>query len=158
VLAKSLHLDLQLLHPQAFVYWQAMGSAGWALWEADLNSGKIFAPYPKYYVFAQYTRHIRPGMKILRGLNPNTVAAYDEQANWLVLVTLNVGSARWLSFNLTALGAALGDHGHVHHWETRFNGAKKYVLQPDLLMRQASFGTWFEQGSVQTFEIDGVAL
>ena len=32
----------------------------------------------KFYVMAHYSRHIRPGMKIINGGDGNTVAAYDN--------------------------------------------------------------------------------
>ena len=32
----------------------------------------------KFYVMAHYSRHVRPGMKIINGGDGNTVAAYDN--------------------------------------------------------------------------------
>jgi hypothetical protein len=65
-MASNLCLDWTWLHPTAWVYWQVMDpSAGWATIQYDFNSLAPGAVQTKYYVLAQFTRHIRPGMRIL---------------------------------------------------------------------------------------------
>lgn len=88
-LVSYLMLDLIYLHPTGWVYWQALDGSGWGLIEADEQAGTIGAVSQKYFVLAQFTRHIREGMVILNGGSNYTVAAYDASTETLVIVAVN---------------------------------------------------------------------
>ncbi len=88
-MAKSLIRDLNDLKPVAWCYWQPLDGSGWGLIEADMPAGKIHGASPKYFVLAQFSRHIRKGMRLLPSESHDTVAAYDPKAKKLVLVLLN---------------------------------------------------------------------
>merc|ERR1712098_979134 len=53
---------------------------GWGLLRFDAERARVVSVNRKYWVLAQYTRHIRPGMEILTSGSENTVAAYDLSA------------------------------------------------------------------------------
>jgi len=46
-------------------------------------------PYPKYYVFAHFTRFLRPGFEVLKSTDPNILGAYSPERQVLVFVILN---------------------------------------------------------------------
>merc|ERR1712232_1432120 len=94
----NMNLDFRWLHPTAYNYWQIVDeSPGWGMLQADLESGnhEITHVSRKTYVFAQYSRHIRPGMTIIDGGEANTVGAYDAVGKKLVFVTVNYGNSQW---------------------------------------------------------------
>lgn len=77
-LAFNLLYDFRWLHPTAWVYWQVMDpSAGWAMIAYDERTLQPTTVQTKYYVMAQFSRHVRPGMRILDTGVSNAVAAYD---------------------------------------------------------------------------------
>lgn len=60
-LANNLLLDFHSLHPTAWAYWQVLDpNPAWALIAYDRNTLEAGAVQPKYYVMAQFSRHIRP--------------------------------------------------------------------------------------------------
>jgi len=87
-LVSNLMLDLNNLHPTAWVYWQALDQDRWGLINADVQAGTIGAISQKYFVLAQFTRHIREGMEILDAGSDYAVAAYDASTETLVIVAV----------------------------------------------------------------------
>lgn len=107
--ARCIGLDLQLLRPAAWCYWQPLvSSAGWAMIRSDLAAKTIGTINPKFFVLAQFTRHIRPGRTILATGDPAVIAAFDPKSSKLVLVTVNVGAARPATFDLSAFKSVSG--------------------------------------------------
>jgi galactan endo-1,6-beta-galactosidase len=155
-LAANIDLDLRWLHPTAWVYWQALDYGGWGLIQADGGSGWLGPVNPKWYVLAQFARHIRPGMRILDGGEGNTVAAYDAAARKLVIVTTNWGTAQWINFDLSAFRAVAGRNGGaVRRWATTVGG-ERYAVHDDTTLAGTRFWSWFPANTVQTFEIENV--
>eukprot|EP00971_Amphidinium_carterae_P271692 5391277-Amphidinium_carterae.1 len=66
--------DLHYLEPSAWCYWQPVEHRSpWGLVEAHFSpngSRSMAMPYPKHYVFAHFTRFLRPGMQMLRSTQP----------------------------------------------------------------------------------------
>lgn len=151
-LASNLNLDLRWLHPSAWVYWQVVDGDGWGLIQ---NSGVVNT---KYYVLAQYARHIRPGMRIIDGGNGNTIAAYDPAARKLVIVAVNYGTGQWLDFDLAAFGTRPADGAPIDRWCTTIGGAERYGYHQDTRLSGTRFWSWFEPNSIQTFEVSGIAV
>ncbi|GAB3974080.1 hypothetical protein [Plantactinospora veratri] len=112
------------------------------------------AVQPKYYVLAQFTRHIRPGMRILNTGNGSAVAAYDAAARRLVVVAVNTGAAQTLTFDLSAFATVTGG---VARWTTVPAGADRYTRRTDVPLDGRSVRLAFPAASVQTLEIDGVS-
>ncbi|MEU0925816.1 glycoside hydrolase [Streptomyces malaysiensis] len=159
-LATNLCLDFRWLHPTAWSYWQVMDpSAGWALIHYDPDTAQPGAVQPKYYVLAQFTRHIRPGMRILETGSDHAVAAYDPGARRLVLVAVNPGAAQTLTFDLSRFGRVTGGTGGlVPRWSTQTSGAGDlYTPRQDTALDGKRLSVPFAEKSVQTFQIDGVS-
>jgi galactan endo-1,6-beta-galactosidase len=157
-LASNLNLDLRWLHPTAWVYWQALDIPGWGLIEADNGVATLGGVATKYFVLAQYSRHIRPGMQIIDGGEGNTVAAYDPSARRLVIVTTNYGTGQWINFDLSRFGTVTGGAGGlVQRWATDTGGGgDRYTYHADTYLHGSVFWSWFSPNTVQTFQIDNV--
>jgi galactan endo-1,6-beta-galactosidase len=154
-MATNLDLTFSTLHPTAWCYWQPLDGGGWGLIQSAVGSSSITTPNPKYYVLAQYTRHIRPGMTILNSLAPNTIAAYSVTNRTLVLVTCNSGVAQTISYCLTNVPYAAGP---VTRWITVPNTITNYAQYKDVSIINNSFQIAFPANSIQTFQIANVDL
>merc|ERR1711959_265599 len=108
-LATNLNLDLHWLHPTAWVYWQIIDGGGWGLLDGDNGKVHIGKANAKYFVLAQYSRHIRPGMMIIDGgADKNTVAAYSSAQSKLVIITTNYGNAQQITYDLSKFSTVAG--------------------------------------------------
>jgi galactan endo-1,6-beta-galactosidase len=157
-LASNLILDFRWLHPTAWVYWQVLDGGGWGLLDADLDSGSIKGVNQKYWVLAQFSRHIREGMRILDPGAANVVAAYDAARSKLVIVAANWGDAQYIDFELDKFSSPGKDGAKVLRWNTMISSGDQYKDFTDTAMSGTKFWSWFEKNSVQTFEVDNVKL
>lgn len=160
-LASNLCLDFRWLHPTAWVFWQVMDpSAGWALVTYDPSTRQPGAVQTKLYVLAQFSRHIRPGMRILDTGVENAVAAYDAAAHRLVVVAVNTGAAQRITFDLSGFSAVAGGTGAlVPRWSTSTqSGGDRYTPYNDTHVSGKTVSASFAAGAVQTFQIDGVTV
>jgi len=154
-MATDINLDLRALHPTAWCYWQPLDGGGWGLIQSDLKAETIGPVNPKLYVLAHYSRHIRPGMRILDGGESGTVAAYDATARKLVLVTLNYATAQTVTYDLSRFSVASGP---VKRWTTNTGAGEKYGAHTDTTISGKRFSAAFGANTVQTFEIQNVSL
>jgi galactan endo-1,6-beta-galactosidase len=157
-LASNLILDLIWLHPTAWVYWQALDGSGWGLIDADVQGGTIGAVSQKYYVLAQFTRHIREGMVILDGGSSYTVAAYDASTETLVIVAVNWGSAQYLNFELSAFSQPGVNGALVSRWSTHIGTGDQYLNYTDTYISGTQFWSYFAANQIMTFEVKNVVL
>ena len=156
-MATSIMLDMTELQASAWVQWQVIDPS-WGFFAGPDRGGVIGAVYAKYYVFAQFSRHVRQGCRIIGSSDPNSVAAYNPATGKLVIVTLNLDRPRWVSYDLSALPRAAGP---VDRWETTTVGshtAKGYVHAADTMLNGKAFRFRCEANAVYTFEIGGVGL
>jgi len=92
-MARNLCYDFRWLHPTAWCYWQVMDpTPGWAMIAYDPATLQPTTVQQKYYVMAQFSRHIRPGMTILDTGVSYAVAALDRAARRLVIVAVNTAT------------------------------------------------------------------
>ncbi|XVS62905.1 hypothetical protein ACQPYE_32290 [Actinosynnema sp. CA-299493] len=154
--ARCLLMDFRWLRPTAWCYWQVMDpTAGWGAIRYDGNAGQAGAVETKLYVLAQFTRHIRPGMRILGTGVDYAVAAHDPAARRLVIVAANVGAAQTLTFDLARFGQV--PDGVVTRWSTTTSGSgDRYTRRQDQRVTGKIVRVPFVAGSVQTLQIDGV--
>jgi galactan endo-1,6-beta-galactosidase len=157
-LVSNLLLDFIWLHPTAWVYWQALDQSGWGLIDADVQGGTIGAISQKYFVLAQFTRHIKEGMRIMDGGSDYTVAAYDATAQKLVIVAVNWGSAQYLTFDLSEFSQGGVSGALVSRWSTQIGSGDQYVSYSDTYMSGTQFWSYFATNQVMTFEIHNVVL
>lgn len=157
-LVTNLMLDFNWLHPTAWVYWQAIDGSGWGLIEGDNDNLSLGSVSQKYFALAQFTRHIRPGMRILNGGSNYTVAAYDAAEQKLVIVAANWGSAQYLNFELSSFSKPGVSGALVPRWITQVGSGDQYESYQDTYISGTKFWSYFPTGAVQTFEVSNVAL
>lgn len=159
-LASNLCLDFRWLHPTAWVYWQVMDpTVGWAMIAYDESTLQPTTVQTKYYVMAQFSRHIRPGMTILDTGVGYAAAALDTSARRLVIVAVNTSSsAQTLTFDLSRFGTVTGGSGGlVRRWNTHTSGGSDlYASYTNTFLSGKSVSVPFAAGAVQTLEVDGV--
>lgn len=155
-LARNLLLDFRWLRPTAWQYWQVLDGGGWGLIDADNDEGRLGEAEQKYFVLAQFARHIREGMRILDGGSGNVVAAYDEEEKKLVIVAVNWDEAQDIAFDLS--GFTVPDGTEVARWKTQTGSGDRYVRGEDEVVSGSQFSSYFESGAVQTFEVEDAML
>ncbi len=110
-LARTIIADLRDLRARAWVYWQAIDSYGWGLLEHASFGNHDRPPtrdeMPRYSLSAKFhtlrlfTRHLRPGCRIVSSSEPGTVAGFDPKTRTLTLMVLNEGKqARRITLEL----------------------------------------------------------
>ena len=159
-MARNFHLDMRWLRPTAWVYWQPLdggNDGGWGFLDADLFKGKVGRANPKAYVFAQYSRHIRPGMTILAVDDAHTVVAHNAAANRLVIAAFNGDdSSRSLACDLSRFQPGAGSS--VARWLTEPMGKTRYQPLPSEPLRGAR-PTWtLPAKSILTIEISEISV
>jgi hypothetical protein len=155
-MAHDILLDFRWLHPTAWVFWQVMDpNPNWALIAYDPNTLQAGAVQTKLYVLAQFTRHIRPGMRILGTGSGSAAAAYDPAAKRLVLVALNTGSAQTITFDLSRFATV--PTTTATRWTTVPSGGDRYTQRADIRPNGKLIPVPSPAGSVQTIQIDGIA-
>jgi galactan endo-1,6-beta-galactosidase len=154
-LASNLNLDFTWLHPTGWCYWQPFDGSDWGLINATISEKWIGNACPKYFVLAQYTRHIRPGMTIIESGDGNSVAAYDQGLRKLVIVTMNYGTPQTITYDLSNFPHAAGP---VTSWTTQTSGQTEYASSSFSLPGGESFQVDFQTNTIKTFEIQNVDL
>jgi hypothetical protein len=109
-LSQTIIEDINYLKPSSWVYWQAIEPySGWGLInsdyyydrsEFDTNRGRPYAINNKYFLFAQFTRYLRPNDFVFGANDKNTVVAYDNNNQQLKLITVNFGNAQKITYDL----------------------------------------------------------
>ena len=155
-MARNLHRDMAVLRPLAWCYWQPLdggNNGGWGFIAADMEKGRILRANPKYFVFAQYSRHIRPGMTILGSNESNTIVACDARARRLVLATLNDGPARTVCYDLSRFR---GSSDRVQRFVTEMDGGARYAELPEAQISDGRLTISFPANSVQTLILSDI--
>ncbi len=119
-MAQTIFEDINFLRPTAWVYWQPLEPASpWGLVNAefgkdanDPETGKPKWVYTKYYVMAQLSRFLRPGMELIGSNDHNSIVAYDKNKRLLTILTLNYGNAQPIEYDLSDLKSA-GHRGEI---------------------------------------------
>lgn len=160
-MARNFHRDMAWLRPLAWCYWQAIdgglqgkGNSGWGLIDGDMMEARLLRANPKAYVFAQYSRHIRPGMKILDQGDTETVVALDETSGRLVVAAMNSRrQPRTLRVDLSAF-AARGAAASA--WLTEPFGETRYSRLSDIPLAGSTLVLELPERAVLTVQLDGV--
>jgi galactan endo-1,6-beta-galactosidase len=178
MMAANINADIRHARARGWAYWQPIdGRAGP---DKEQHWGFIDAKYPKdandetkpklagldhakLFVFAQYSRHILPGMQIIDpGKDENTVVAYDRDERKLVIVTASwAKKGQYVGYDLSGFARVDGNKGVVRRWATTHTGEPKgeryqHHASDTKLQNGKKFWAWFPPNSVQTFEIDNV--
>jgi galactan endo-1,6-beta-galactosidase len=158
-MATSMMLDLTLLQPDAWIYWQPLDVVGWGLIDAECDKLEIHTVSRKYYVFAQFSRHLRQGCNIIDNSEPNTVVAYHTATHKLHIVTLTGALGGWLNYDLSVFSSV---NGPVRRWDTTTNPTdgvpdRTYAYSDGIPMKGKTFWSYCYPNSVYSFDIDGVS-
>ena len=152
-MAQTIAININQLGANAWCYWQPYDSGGWGLIASNPGDNWVGSPNTKYFMMAQFSRHIVEHMLILRTSDSNTVAAYSPAQQKLVIVAVNPNSARVETLRIKGLTAS---NKTAMRWVTTASGSEKY--QRDTLndVRLPSFTLALPAHSVTTIELKGV--
>lgn len=163
-MAQSILDDVNHLRPTAWVYAQViepygtkgMINANFHMMPADSNvRGKPTGISAKYFVFAQFSRFIRPGQKILGSSDDKTIVAYDAASKKLTFVSFNnVNSDQTIEFDLSAVKSW---NTNATHMMTRVDGSKLYKSKAFKTLTKKIRWT-AEPNSISSFEISDVVF
>ncbi|KAJ6020914.1 glycoside hydrolase superfamily [Penicillium herquei] len=150
--------DIRLLQPNAWVYWQVVDSSDWGLINGDITSDTLDGATTKYYMLAQFSRHIRSGMRILNSTSSNVIPAINQDNDTLVIVVANWDDDQTFTFDLSAFSQVPDDGTAVSSWLTDTSGEKLYASDDSVTIEDSSISVSIASSTVQTFEIYGVAI
>ena len=173
-LGQKIIADLNELRPTAWVTWQVVdnhisrdGYNGnrdygmvdvnqgfWGVAVADHDNQEIILTQ-KYYGMGQFTRFIRPGSRLIP-CTQDTIAAYDEQNQQLVIVSVNAsGHEKQLRADLSAF-----DISHAQARGFRTSGSMQEGEQwADIGTAEVTrkgFEATLKPNSITTWVLDGV--
>lgn len=167
-MARNISADLNDLRPLAWVLWQPVEHSGWGLLDGRFDppadavtatdhgtlAASVGGVRPAYHVFAQYTRHIRPNVRVLDGGHRSTVAGYDEDRGRLALVTVNPADApSEVTYDLGRFRRA-GDAART--WTTDTAAGRRYAPGTVPAPSGGRLTVRHDPKTVTTIEIDGV--
>jgi galactan endo-1,6-beta-galactosidase len=153
-LANCWMLDFTFLHPRAMHYWQALDGFNWGLIEADVPGRQLQSVNPKYYVIAQFSRHIRPGMTLFDAGDASSASVVASDGATLVIISLNNGTASdSFSYDLSAWKVAAVTP--ISRWVTDCASAgQRYARFDDMSVgADGTFSISIGASQIQTFEI-----
>ncbi len=171
-LSKKIIEDMNTLEPQAWVIWQIVASyiskdgylgrkdmselfdlnkGYWGCSVAEIDKEEYILTQ-KYYSFGQFTRYIRPGMKIIK-TDKKSLAAYDEKEEKLVIAAVNdLDRSEELIFDFSAFGK---DFSHAEAIRTSGNseGGEKWAELDSISVTDGQLAVTLAPNSVTTFII-----
>ncbi|KAJ5647647.1 glycoside hydrolase superfamily [Penicillium lividum] len=157
-LVKTIMMDLKLLQPNAWVHWQVVDGSNWGLIDGDISSSTLSGATNKYYMLAQFSRHIRSGMQILNSTSSNVISAINQDNDTLVIVVANWDDDQNFTFDLSAFSQIPDDGTGVSSWLTDTAGDYLYASGGDVVLENQGISVSIANATVQTFEIYGVHI
>jgi len=166
-LAQTIIEDINYLKPSSWVYWQAIEPfSGWGLinsdyyWDSsefDPNRGRPYVINNKYFLFAQFTRYLRPNDLVIGANDKNTIVAYDEANQQLKFITVNFGNPQKITYDLNDININNSMLSTVKATYSSADGTQKFreftpVINNGMMEVNA------EANAVYSIVIDHVAL
>lgn len=155
-MVSTLMNNMKFLGVSGWAYWQPLDAINWGLLDVDW-SYSISGVLKKWYAMAQFSRHIRPGMRILDVTSvtspstAQTVAAVDDSTGKFVWVTANLGPATELRYDLGGFPELW--QKPVKSWVTDLLGVRNYTRVGDFnLSASSSLTLSLDSNTVSTFE------
>ena len=161
--------DMNVLQPSAWVIWQIVASyiskdgylgrkdmdkmfdlneGFWGCAVAEIDKEEYILTQ-KYYAFGQFSRYIRPGMKIIL-VDSNTIAAFNPESKELVIVAVNECKAEEaVQFNLK--GFSSYSAAQCIRTSGDSNTGEKWAELPPLKITDNTLETTLKGNSVTTF-------
>ena len=134
-MARTILADLHDLRAEAWVYWQAVDSAGgWGFLRNPLRDFTTtdYVINPKFHVMAHFSRFIRQGMSLLDLQSPDALGGYDAASGRFVIVVLNDRpEAVQTVLNMDAIqGRPKRLHAFLTHGNTTLQPLKTAAMAP----------------------------
>ncbi len=152
-MAQTIAANINQLGADAWCYWQPYDSGGWGLIQCNPGDHWVGTPNTKYYMMAQFSRHIMEHMQVLSTSDVDTVAAYDPIKHKLVAVIVNTGAPRTISLQLNGFTSTKPSGSE---WTTTSNGSVLYAHAALANLHLPTLHVPVAGGSVATVEIDNV--
>ncbi len=152
-MAQTIAVNINELGADGWCYWQPYDSGGWGLIQSNPGDKWVGSPNNKYFVMAQFSRHIHEHMQILTTSDVNTVAAYSSQNHRLVIVVVNPGSARTIPMRLKGFKNSIGT---ASTWTTTATGSEKYRRSRIAGLYLPAFNLEVPSNSVVTVQLNNV--
>jgi O-glycosyl hydrolase len=136
-------------------------SVAWSIWQPDwpelVNidyANQAYTLNEGYYVYANYTRFIRPGFQFIAISDPQSLAAFNQRTRTLVVVTQNwTSSSRSVTYqlsNFTALGTVAAGY--------RTSSTEQLASTGNVSVSSGSFSYTAPANSVTTFVIQNTSF
>jgi len=149
-LAKEIHRHMRHMKPTGWCLWQVVDPE-WGLLECQLKNSTRVHIRQKYYIFAHFTRHIRPTMSIVSVSGNHVVAAYDASGHVLALVATNLGtSAQTFTYDLGDFAV----QGSITRWCTNFEGHDRYTKYDDVRLIGTKLEVHFPAKTIMSFQFE----
>ncbi len=164
-LAQNLLLDFNWLHPSigchptAWTYWQAVDTTGWGLIIGDLEAAQLSTVEKKFFVLSRSLPAIsaRECASSIPGTTTSprpTMRPGKSSSSWQPISTpASISTSISLSSvrrPRTARSSRAGRHTSP--------AANSTLLYSDTFMNGTKFWSYFDQNTVQTFEVSNVTL
>lgn len=174
-LGKKIIEDLSTLKADAWVIWQIVAAyisqqeykgrhdmpclpdlneGYWGTAFADTDKEEIFLTQ-KYYAFGQFSRYIRPGMRLIK-VDRDTLACYDKENERLIVVCLNSQKAD-KNIQLSVKGFSL-ENSEISAVRTSGDSesGEKWHTVAEQKADSNDFTAFLKGNSITTFIISGV--
>ena len=144
-LSNQILADIYMTRPVAWVIWQpdypGLANIDYANQAYTLNEG--------YYVFEQYARFIRPGFQFIAISDAQSLAAFNQQTQTLVIVTQNWNASnRSVSYQLANFSSVGGSASAY-----RTSATENFTSLGNVSISNGSFSYTANANSVTTFVI-----
>jgi hypothetical protein len=148
-LSNQILADIYLTRPAAWTIWQP----DWPELMSINYTGQSFTLNEGYYVFENYTKFIRPGFQFLAISDSQSLAAYNAQAQTLVIVTQNwTSSARNVTYQLSNF-TSVGSSAAVY----RTSSAEQFASVGNVSIAGGAFSYTAPSDSVTTYVIQNTS-
>ncbi|MBS1729071.1 MAG: alpha-L-arabinofuranosidase [Armatimonadetes bacterium] len=142
--------DVRDMKPSAWIYWQVIDTTGsnWGFLDMDLNNrGETYVTHKKFFVMGNFSRFVQPGATIIDVADDHTIASLKDRE--LVLVSVNKGAERPVSFDLSAFPRAGRDPVQVFVTDPTHDLSP----MPSATVTNKTLSTTLSADSVTTFVI-----
>lgn len=155
-LGKQIIMDLKVLQPVAWVYWQAVedesAKNNWGFIHSEFEDDGNYEFTKQYYAMANFSKFIRPNSHIMLTTEANSIAAYHEEEKQLTIVIVNESmEEKELEYRLSEFQFE-ADEADVY-----VTSAEKELEESVLQIHKEGLRISVDGGSITTIVIDGVS-
>ncbi len=148
-LSNQILADMYMTRPTAWAIWQPD-------WPGLLNidyTNQAYTLNEDYYVFEQYTKFIRPGFQFIAIADSQSLAAFNQQTQTLVIVTQNWTNTNRSATYQLANFTSIGPRASVY----RTSATESFASKGNVNILNGSFTYTTNKNSVTTFVIQNTS-